>query len=70
MVALSLLCCAVFLPGITTLPVRDRDDARFAQASKASAARSIDLICCDGEPQNFTKPPRFLPNRAFELGQH
>jgi len=33
-VALSLLCCALFLPGIATLPVTDRDEARFAQASK------------------------------------
>jgi hypothetical protein len=33
-VALSLLRCALFLPGITTLPVTDRDSARFAQASK------------------------------------
>jgi 4-amino-4-deoxy-L-arabinose transferase-like glycosyltransferase len=32
--ALSLLCCALFLPGIATLPVTDRDEARFAQASK------------------------------------
>jgi hypothetical protein len=34
------------------------------------AAGGIDLICGDGEQQNFTKPPRFLPNHAFELGQH
>ena len=33
-VALSLLCCVLFLPGIATLPVTDRDEARFAQASK------------------------------------
>ncbi len=33
-IALSLLCCALFLPGIATLPVTDRDEARFAQASK------------------------------------
>jgi 4-amino-4-deoxy-L-arabinose transferase-like glycosyltransferase len=33
-VALSLLRCALFLPGIATLPVTDRDSARFAQASK------------------------------------
>ena len=38
--------------------------------SALMAARSIDLICCDSERQNFTKPPRFLPNRAFDLGQH
>jgi 4-amino-4-deoxy-L-arabinose transferase-like glycosyltransferase len=33
-IALALLCCALYLPGIATLPVTDRDEARFAQASK------------------------------------
>jgi 4-amino-4-deoxy-L-arabinose transferase-like glycosyltransferase len=28
------LCCALYLPGIASLPVTDRDEARFAQASK------------------------------------
>lgn len=28
------LCCALYLPGIVSLPVTDRDEARFAQASK------------------------------------
>lgn len=32
--ALTLLCCILYLPGIATLPVTDRDEARFAQASK------------------------------------
>jgi 4-amino-4-deoxy-L-arabinose transferase-like glycosyltransferase len=32
--ALTLLCCALYLPGIATLPVTDRDEALFAQASK------------------------------------
>ncbi len=32
--ALALLCCALYLPGIATLPVTDRDEARFAQASR------------------------------------
>jgi 4-amino-4-deoxy-L-arabinose transferase-like glycosyltransferase len=32
--ALFLLCCALYLPGISTLPVTDRDEARFTQASK------------------------------------
>ncbi|MEJ2227668.1 MAG: glycosyltransferase family 39 protein [Alphaproteobacteria bacterium] len=31
---LVLLCLALYLPGIATLPVTDRDEARFAQASK------------------------------------
>jgi 4-amino-4-deoxy-L-arabinose transferase-like glycosyltransferase len=32
--ALIALCCALYLPGIASLPVTDRDEARFAQASK------------------------------------
>ena len=32
--ALTVLCCALYLPGIASLPVTDRDEARFAQASK------------------------------------
>lgn len=33
-IALTFLCCILFLPGIAGLPVTDRDEARFAQASK------------------------------------
>ena len=33
-IALFLLCCALYLPGIATLPVTDRDEARFAQSSR------------------------------------
>jgi len=32
--ALTLLCAVLFLPGIASLPVTDRDEARFAQATK------------------------------------
>ncbi len=32
--ALTVLCCVLFLPGIASLPITDRDEARFAQASK------------------------------------
>ncbi|MGO9174034.1 MAG: ArnT family glycosyltransferase [Rhodomicrobium sp.] len=32
--ALAVLCCALYLPGIASLPVTDRDEARFAQATK------------------------------------
>ncbi|WKW52376.1 ArnT family glycosyltransferase [Rhodomicrobium lacus] len=31
---LALLCALLFLPGIASLPVTDRDEARFAQATK------------------------------------
>lgn len=33
-VLLTLLCAVLFLPGLTELPATDRDEARFAQASK------------------------------------
>jgi len=36
-VALVLLCLAVYLPGLATLPTVDRDEARFAQASRQMA---------------------------------
>ena len=32
--ALLVLCLVLFLPGIAELPVTDRDEARFAQATK------------------------------------
>lgn len=31
---LTLFCAALWLPGVTTLPATDRDEARFAQASR------------------------------------
>ncbi|MEN0020956.1 MAG: glycosyltransferase family 39 protein [Planctomycetota bacterium] len=33
-VALATLCLAVYLPGLLAMPVMDRDEARFAQASR------------------------------------
>ena len=36
--ALLLLCAALYLPGLFTLPVLDRDEARFAQATKQMLA--------------------------------
>ncbi len=40
---LALITAAVFLPGLATLPVTDRDEARFVQASRQMVA-SGDLI--------------------------
>src|SRR5690606_17329799 len=34
MAGLALVCMLVFLPGIASLPVTDRDEARFVQASR------------------------------------
>ncbi len=54
--ALVLLCSALYLPGIVTLPVTDRDEARFAQASKqmVETGNYID-IRFQGEPR-YKKP--------------
>jgi hypothetical protein len=41
--ALIVLCSALYLPGIASLPVTDRDEARFAQASK-QMAETGDLV--------------------------
>lgn len=52
-VALILLCCALFLPGLTVLPPFDRDEARFAQASR-QMMESDDYVRIQyqGEPRN------------------
>ncbi|MGA7324387.1 MAG: glycosyltransferase family 39 protein [Rhodomicrobium sp.] len=52
-IALIGLCCALYLPGIATLPVTDRDEARFAQASKQmlETGNFLDI--------RFQKEPRY-----------
>ncbi len=52
-IALVVLCCALYLPGIATLPVTDRDEARFAQASKQmlETGNFVDI--------RFQKEPRY-----------
>jgi 4-amino-4-deoxy-L-arabinose transferase-like glycosyltransferase len=54
--ALVALCCALYLPGIASLPVTDRDEARFAQASKQmlETGNFVD-IRFQGEPR-YKKP--------------
>ncbi len=54
--ALIALCCALFLPGLASLPVTDRDEARFAQASKQmiETGQYVD-IRFQGEPR-YKKP--------------
>ena len=42
-IALITLCLFMFLPGISNLPVIDRDEARFAQAS-VQMAETGDLM--------------------------
>jgi len=55
--ALALLCLAVYLPGFFTIPVVDRDEARFAQASRQmleSGDRVVPRV--QGVPR-LNKPP-------------
>ncbi len=54
--ALVALCCVLYLPGIASLPVTDRDEARFAQATKQmlETGNYVD-IRFQGEPR-YKKP--------------
>ncbi len=54
--ALLLLSLLVFLPGLSNLPVIDRDEARFAQAS-VQMAESGDLMDIRFQDQNRYKKP-------------
>ncbi len=51
-IILSLFCFILYLPGISTIPPMDRDEARFAQASK-QMLESSDYVRI-----NFQKTPR------------
>jgi hypothetical protein len=55
------LCLALYLPGFASLPVTDRDEARFAQASKQMIETS-DLIDI-----RFQDEPRY--KKLFNLGR-
>ena len=55
-VLLTLLCLAVYLPGLTTIPPVDRDEPRFAQATKQMLATG-DFIRPHLQTENrFNKP--------------
>ena len=56
MMALLFLSLLVFLPGLSNLPVIDRDEARFAQAS-VQMAESGDLLDIRFQDQTRYKKP-------------
>jgi hypothetical protein len=54
--ALALLCLALFLPGFFTLPATDRDEARFAQASRQMVETGDHVRIRFGEEERNKKP--------------
>jgi 4-amino-4-deoxy-L-arabinose transferase-like glycosyltransferase len=54
--ALALLCLALFLPGFFTLPATDRDEARFAQASRQMVESGDHLRIRFGAEERNKKP--------------
>jgi 4-amino-4-deoxy-L-arabinose transferase-like glycosyltransferase len=54
---LLLLCMAVYLPGLTTIPVIDRDEARFAQASRQMLESGDWVIPRVQDRPRLNKPP-------------
>ena len=54
--ALLLLCLALFLPGFLTLPATDRDEARFAQASRQMVESGDWVRIRFGEEERNKKP--------------
>jgi 4-amino-4-deoxy-L-arabinose transferase-like glycosyltransferase len=54
---LLLVCLAVYLPGLTTIPVIDRDEARFAQASRQMLESGDWIIPRVQDRPRLNKPP-------------
>ena len=54
--ALALLCLLLFLPGFFSLPATDRDEARFAQASRQMVESGDHLRIRFGEEERNKKP--------------
>ena len=54
--ALFLLCLLAWLPGFSTLPALDRDEARFAQASKQMVETGNLIDIRFGEEARYKKP--------------
>ena len=54
---LTLLCLALYLPGIFTVPVVDRDEAHFAQATKQMLETGNYFQIRFQDKTRFQKPP-------------
>ena len=66
---LAALCLALYLPGMTTIPVLDRDEARFAQATRQMLETGDFLhISFRDEPRN--QKPASLQSRMLRRGHH
>ncbi|WP_245183218.1 MULTISPECIES: ArnT family glycosyltransferase [unclassified Haematospirillum] len=71
-VILALLCCALYLPGMAMLPVMDRDEARFVQATR-QMAESNDYIVVRFQDELRAKKPvgiYWLQAAAVSLFSH
>jgi 4-amino-4-deoxy-L-arabinose transferase-like glycosyltransferase len=56
-VALVLLCLAVYLPGLVALPPVDRDESRFAQASRQMVESGDWVVPKVQDRERLNKPP-------------
>ncbi|MEE9452747.1 MAG: glycosyltransferase family 39 protein [Gammaproteobacteria bacterium] len=54
---LTLLCAALYLPGITTIPVTDRDEAHFAQATRQMLTSNNFFQIRFQDTTRYQKPP-------------
>lgn len=74
LVSLVVLCLIAFLPGWTSLPPVDRDESRFAQASRQMLASGDWVVPMVQDRPRLNKPPLIYwlqasSSGAFTLGQ-
>jgi 4-amino-4-deoxy-L-arabinose transferase-like glycosyltransferase len=62
---LTLLCMALFLPGIVSVPIMDRDSAHFAQASRQMVQTDNYFQIRYQQKTRFQKPPGINWLQAF-----
>ena len=56
-VAIIVLCLAVYLPGLWSIPPVDRDESRFAQASRTMLESGDYIVPRIGSTPRLNKPP-------------
>src|SRR5437868_6256508 len=56
-IGLILLCLSVYLPGILRIPPVDRDESRFAQASRTMLESGDFIVPRIGNTPRLNKPP-------------